>query len=157
MGDVSVTAGTNLVLKAGIYIVNSITLVGGASITLDIDPTAVPAQSVIFHVAGEGSVTRPIDFLGGSISNDTYDPSRFQFLYGGDKNIRLTGGSESAALIYAPNASGSFSGGGDFYGAVVTNKITDMGGASIHYDRNLDTEALMEGNPTLSAFTWRSF
>jgi hypothetical protein len=157
MGNVSVTAGTNLVLKAGIYVVNSISLVGGASITLDIDPTAVPAQSVIFHVAGEGSVTRPIDFLGGSISNDTYDPSRFQFLYGGDKNIRLTGGSESAALIYAPNASGSFSGGGDFYGAVVTNKITDMGGASIHYDRNLDTEALMEGNPTLSAFTWRSF
>jgi hypothetical protein len=32
-----------------------------------------------------------------------------------------------------------------------------MGGATIHYDRNLDREALTAGNPTLSSFTWRSF
>jgi hypothetical protein len=29
-----------------------------------------------------------------------------------------------------------------------------MGGASIHYDRNLDRTALMAGNPTMGAFTW---
>jgi hypothetical protein len=59
--------------------------------------------------------------------------------------------------VYAPNSSASFGGGGDFYGAVVAGKITDMGGAFIHYDRNLDKEGLTAGNPTLSAFTWRSF
>ena len=154
--DMRVGAGTNVHLKPGVYIVNSLSFQGGATLTVDIDTAVVPAQQVIFQVAGQNT-NSPIDFTGGTIANDTYDPSRFQIFYAGDKNVKLTGGASSAALVYAPNASTSFSGGGNFYGAVVAGKITDMGGASIHYDRNLDKEALIAGNPTLGAFTWSSF
>ena len=78
-------------------------------------------------------------------------------MYAGDQTVKLTGGAGTAALVYAPNASASFGGGGNFYGAVVAGRVTDMGGASIHYDRNLDKKALAAGNWTMSSFTWSSF
>jgi hypothetical protein len=110
---------------------------------------------VIIRVAGNlGGSVSAIDFTGGTITNPTYDPARFQIQYGGTNPVKLTGGASSASLIYAPKATASFSGSGDFYGAVVAGKISDMGGASIHYDRNLDRTALMAGNPTMGAFTW---
>jgi hypothetical protein len=152
LADVRLGAGTTMTLKPGVYIVNSISFSGAAAVRVD------PASNgpVIIQVAGQNSNT-PIDFTGGAIINETYDPSRFQMFYAGDKNIKLAGGAASASLVYAPNATASFSGGGDFYGAVVAGRITDMGAANIHYDRNLDKEALMAGNPTMSSFTWRSF
>jgi hypothetical protein len=153
LADMRIGAGTNLHLKPGIYIVNSIVFTGNATITID---SASPAERVIIKVAGQNT-NNPIDLTGGTVSNLTYDPARFQMFYGGDKNVKLNGGAASASLVYAPNSSASFGGGGDFYGAVVAGKITDMGGAFIHYDRNLDKEGLTAGNPTLSAFTWRSF
>ena len=152
LADMRVGAGTNITLKPGTYIVNSLSFQGGGTIKVD------PASNgpVIIQVAGQNTNT-PIDFTGGSISNPTYDPSRLQIFYAGDKNVKLTGGASSAALVYAPNASSSFTGGSTFYGAVVSGRITDMGGTTINYDRNLDKEALMAGNPTMSSFTWRSF
>jgi hypothetical protein len=157
LGDVRVAAKTDMTLKPGVYIVNSLSFGGNASITVDVDTTVVPAQQVIFQVAGQGSNNTPIDFTGGSIVNSTYDPSRFQMFYAGTDNVKLTGGASSAALIYAPNASTSFSGGGQFYGAVVAGKVTDMGGAQINYDRNLETDTLTSGNWTMSSFTWSNF
>jgi hypothetical protein len=153
LADMRIGAGTSLHLKPGVYIVNSITFNGAATIFID---SASPAERVIVQVAGKDTNT-PIDFTGGTISNLTYDPARFQLFYGGDKAVKLVGGAASASLVYAPNAEASFTGSGDFYGAVVAGKIADMGGASIHYDRNLDKEGLTAGNPTMSAFTWRSF
>ena len=67
------------------------------------------------------------------------------------------GGSASAALLYAPNASASFTGNSDFYGAVVSNKVTDMGGVHLHYDRRLSTEQLVAGNFTMGSFSWKSY
>jgi hypothetical protein len=150
MADVRVQAGTNLHLKAGTYVVNSISFSGNARITVD-----SPGE-VIIKVAGVG-VNTPIDFTGGAITNNTYDPTALKFIYSGDRNIKLTGGSSSAALVYAPNASAAFAGGGNFYGAVVANEITDIGGASIHYDRKLQNEALTAGNPMMGSFSWRTF
>jgi Tfp pilus assembly protein PilX len=154
LNDMKVAGGTNVLLKPGIYIVNSISFSGNSTMTLD--TTGGSTSPVIFNVAG-ASTNTPIDFTGGTISNTTYDPTRFQILYAGDKSIKLSGGSASSALVYAPNASGSFTGGAGFYGAVVAGKITDMGGATIHYDRNLDKKALMAGPPTMSEFTWKTF
>ena len=94
---------------------------------------------------------------GGSITNNSYDPTTLKFIYGGNANIKLTGGASSAALVYAPEASASFAGGSDFYGAVVAREITDMGGASIHYDRKLQNEALTAGNPMMGSFSWKTF
>ena len=152
--DMRVGAGTTVMLTPGIYNINSITFNGNATIALD--TSSGSPDPVIFNVAGVGSSV-PIDLTGGTIANATYDPARMQILYGGNAEVRLTGGTAAAALVYAPNASARFSGGAEFYGAVVAGKITDMGGATIHYDRRLDDNALMEGNPTLSSFTWKSF
>jgi hypothetical protein len=116
----------------------------------------VPTDPVLFNVAGVGVMT-PINFVGGSISNPSYDPTLMQILYAGDKDVKLTGGTSSAALVYAPNAGITFSGGSTFYGSVVGGIIKDMGGATINYDRRLDKTALMQGPPVLSAFTWKSF
>jgi hypothetical protein len=154
LDDLKVGAGVNLILKPGTYIVNSISFNGNASLTLD---TSVGSTApVVFNVAGSG-VNTPIDFTGGTISNTTYDPTRFQILYAGDKAVKLAGGASASALVYAPNASSSFTGNSAFYGSVVSGVITDMGGATIHYDRNLDKKALMAGPPTMSEFTWKSF
>ena len=46
-------------------------------------------------------------------------------------------GSSFAAMVYAPNAAASFSGGSNFYGSVVAATVTDTGGAKIHYDTHL--------------------
>ena len=149
LGDVSVTGGAKLHLNKGTYIVNSLSFAGNSELVLDSGP-------VIFQVAGQNSNT-PIDFTGGTIANSTYNPAMMQFVYGGTDHIKLTGGTASAALFYAPNSSASFAGGADFFGAVVAKEITDMGGATIHYDRSLDTKGVTIGNPTMSSFSWRSF
>jgi hypothetical protein len=150
LADVRVQAGTDLHLKAGTYIMNSISFSGNARITVDSPGT------VIIKIAGVDKAT-PIDFTGGAITNNSYDPSTLKFIYGGTGNIKMTGGSASAALVYAPNASASIAGGSDFYGALVAKEITDMGGASIHYDRKLQTEALTAGNPMMGSFSWKTF
>lgn len=156
LADMRVGGGMTLRLKPGVYVVNSLSFQGNATIEIDVDPAAVPAQQVIFQVAGQMNNT-PIDMTGGTIANTTFDPTRFQMFYGGDKGVKLTGGAGASALVYAPNSSASFTGGGDFYGAVVSGKVTDMGGASIHYDRNLQKDAFTAGNWTMSSFTWSSF
>lgn len=155
LGDVRIGAGTTMLLKPGEYIVNSVAFNGNA--TLAIDTTAGnPTEPVMFNVAGVGS-TSPIDLVGGTIANTTYDPKLLQFIYAGDQDVKLSGGVSASALVYAPKAGITFSGGSNFYGAVVGGKIKDMGGATINYDRRLEKTALMEGPPVLSAFTWKSF
>ena len=106
-----------------------------------------------FRVAGQ-SQTTPIDLSGGSISNLTYNPTALQFVYGGTGNVKLTGGTASSSLLYAPKASVSLGGNADFYGAIVAGTVTDFGGADIHYDRNLSKGGMTVGNTTLDSFTW---
>jgi hypothetical protein len=69
----------------------------------------------------------------------------------------MSGGAEAAALLYAPNATGSVSGGLDFYGAMILKQLTATGGSAIHYDRRLSTSSVTAGNHVMSAFTWKSF
>jgi hypothetical protein len=150
MGNVSLTSQTNLRLTAGIYVVNSISMAGQASITV------VGAGPVIFQVVGTGQAT-PIDLTGGSLSNAGFVSSSLQFSYAGTGAIKIAGGAENSALIYAPNATTSMSGNSDFYGALVTRELTATGGVDIHYDRRLQKSALTAGNMTMSKFTWRVF
>jgi hypothetical protein len=149
MGNVTINAGAVLHLNAGTYVLNSFTMNGGAKIVIDSGP-------VVLNVAGVGETT-PITITGQGIVNTSYDPSTLQILYAGTGNIKLAGGDQTAALFYAPNASAAISGGADLYGALVVNKLTETGGAAIHYDRNLQNNALTAGNYMLSAFTWKTY
>jgi hypothetical protein len=150
LGNVSVTGGAVMHLSAGIYVVNSLSMIGNSTIAVD------GTGPIIFKVAGVSQNT-PIDFLGGSISNTSFDPTALQFLYGGTGNVKLTGGSDTSGLVIAPNASVSISGGGDFFGAVIAGTVTGTGGAAIHYDRSLLRRATTQGNPILHQFTWKNY
>jgi hypothetical protein len=41
------------------------------------------------------------------------------------------------AVVYAPNAAVTLTGGSDFFGAILGQTVTDAGGPAIHYDLNL--------------------
>jgi len=99
-----------------------------------------------------------MDLSGGGVSNLTYDPKQLQFVYAGPGHVKITGGSETSALVYAPNASAEMKGASTHYfGAVVANRITSTGGFNLNYDRRLQQTMLGAGKWTLSAFTWATF
>ena len=150
MGDINLTGGAEVHLRAGTYQINSLKLAGNAKIVVDTGP-------VIIKVKGDGETT-PIDLEGGGVSNPSLNPQNLQFVYAGTGNIKITGGTDTAALIYAPNASAALSGAStEFYGAIVTNKVTATGGFTLNYDRRLQNMVMTAGNPMMTSFTWKTF
>jgi hypothetical protein len=149
LGNVNGNGGATIHLSAGIYVVNSLTLNGGSTIVLDSGP-------VIFKVAGVGQTT-PLDLSGGAVTNSSYNASQLQIQYGGTGTIKLTGGSATAAVVMAPNATAELKGTGDFYGALIAGKVSGGGNGGIHYDRALMKLATTQGNPVLHQFTWSSY
>ena len=85
MGDVDVSAGADLHLNAGTYIVNSFTMNGNASLTVDSGP-------VIIKIAGVGQST-PVTINGGGISNPGLNPANLMIEYAGTGELKLNGGS----------------------------------------------------------------
>lgn len=152
MGDVTTNGGSILILRGGTYVINSLLMNGNSKIVVD----TTNGQPVVIKVAGVG-VTTPITITGQGLVNTTYDPSQFRFEYGGTGGVKLAGGDQTSALFYAPNAVGSISGGADLWGAIVVNKLTDMGGAAVHYDRRLANASMTAGNYMMSAFTWKNY
>jgi hypothetical protein len=147
MGNVSV-GPADLVLNAGTYIFNSLSIAGNARITTN--------GKVTIKIAGQGT-TSPLTLTGNSITNNSYDPSNLQIIYGGTGNISLTGGTATAAIVYAPNANITLSGQGNIYGSVVAGRMSVTGGGEIFYDTNLAASAVTYGRPVMSGFTWRTF
>jgi hypothetical protein len=154
LGNVTLNAGDQLTLGPGFYTFNSLDMTSnGTSLSLD----GSSGGDVIINIAGQ-SVTRPIDMTGGSIVNNTFDPGRLQFVYAGTGELRMRGGAAAAAVVYAPNAEASLAGGADFFGSIVTGRLTATGGSSIHYDRALaETGPMTAGNFTMNTFTWSTF
>jgi hypothetical protein len=155
MHDVDMNGSSELHLRAGIYEVNSLTLNGGAKIVVDTGPVIIKVKGV---TSSGGTMNTPLDLSGGGVSNPSMNPQNLQFVYAGTGDIKITGGSQTAALVYAPNASGSFSGAStEFYGAVITKYVTSMGGFSLNYDRRLQNMVMTAGPPMMTAFTWKTF
>jgi Tfp pilus assembly protein PilX len=145
----NITIQGNVHVSTGCYNINSLTENGQGALIVDSGP-------VIINIAGT-SQTTPVDLTGGGIINNSLLPSNLQILYGGTGNIKLAGGAAAAALIYAPNAPYSLTGGSDWYGAIIGGVLTDMGGTHIHYDRQLQNSAYLLGNFTLGSFTWKKY
>jgi Tfp pilus assembly protein PilX len=148
-GNVTLNAGGILRLKAGTYNLNSIKFNGNAQIIVESGP-------VVFNIAGVDTNT-PIDFTGGTISNPSFQPTDFKILYGGTGDIKVTGGSTAAAMIYAPDSSITVAGGSHFFGSIVGAEVKDTGGTAFHYDRRLGTDFFVVGNYVMSSFTWRKY
>ena len=156
LGDLSLTGGAVLQLTGGTYVVNSIDIEANSQIKIVPDASG-NITKVTFLVKGDG-ITTPIQIAGNGISNPTLVPNNLEFRYAGTAKIDITGGSDTAALFYAPNAEGKLSGGSDLYGSIITKTMTvDSTFSAIHWDRNLQKSALAAGNPMMSAFTWKNF
>jgi hypothetical protein len=69
--------------------------------------------------------------------------------------VKINGGTQTAMLLYAPNASFKLNGGGNLYGSVISSQVNDLGGGAIHYDRELQTEFYQLGSFMLSSFNWQ--
>lgn len=160
LGDITTNGNSEVHVKAGTYIVNSLTQMGNSKLIIDHGPLD-PVGPVIFQIAGKNpdgtDMALPLTITGQGISNTTYDPMNLQFVYGGTGEVKLAGGAETSSLLYAPNATASFTGGSDWYGAVVVHRLTEGGGASIHYDRHLYKVAVVAGNVMMNAFTWKKY
>src|SRR5262249_6026696 len=153
LGDVTINAGAELHLSAGIYDVNSFTMEAGSKIVIE------GAGPVVLNVAGLDSsgneLANPITVTGQGVVNTSFVSSAFQIVYGGTGEVKLAGGDNTAAVVYAPNASADISGGADLYGSIIVHELKETGGASIHYDRHLKTMMYTPGDFTMSAFTWK--
>jgi Tfp pilus assembly protein PilX len=161
-GNLHFVPPTGTAAGASVYInINTLSTNGNPNIYIDPIPGTNPPQyaNLILNVAGAGvsSATAVVSMTGGTLINPSLNPATFQIVYGGTNPIVLRGGSESAGLVYAPNSTSSFSGGTDWYGAVITGTLTDMGGAAIHYDRRLQKELMVPGPFVLSSFTWKKY
>ncbi len=155
-GDIIISGGTSNVVtfvpavvggvcQPGTYYVNSISLAGNASMAVGPCPgtgpgTANPAvyQPVIINVSGYNQAT-PLDIGGNGFANPTFNSTLLQIQYAGTGAINLHGNGSSTAVLYAPNAGITFTGNAQWYGSVIGNTITAIGGASVslHYDRAL--------------------
>ena len=153
LGNVSINGGQTVVLKAGTYHVNSMTLSGGGRIM--VDPSSGGQVNIV--LAGQGGGTRVFDVTGNGIANTTWDPSQLRISYHGTKELQFDGNGDTAALIYAPNAHASLAGTADFYGAVITRTVSSVGTAGLHYDRRLQNSTLTAANPVMTSFSWHTF
>jgi hypothetical protein len=152
LGNVTLNAGEVLHVHAGIYDVNSFTMMGTSQIVIDDGP-------VIINVAGVDSsgnpLANPVTITGNGILNTSFVSTDLQIVYGGTGEVKLAGGDNTSAVVYAPNATSSITGSADLYGAIIVHELTESGGASIHYDRHLKTLMFVPGDYTMSAFTWK--
>jgi len=92
-----------------------------------------------------GSGTPAFQSSGGNVgTNGNLTESRSKTTINGSLSTPRAGvGSCSSSTITAlsvnGNASVKFTGGGDWYGSVIAQYVTDLGGAAIHYDRHLQS------------------
>jgi len=139
-GQLQGTSSDAIILAPGKYCFSSVHLAGQSTLTVN--------GAVQLYVTADSS------FTGGGIINTPHVAANlriFSSLSSSNQGISLTGGSQSYAAVYAPNAYVKFAGGSDFYGSVVGDSIDNTDGTNIHYDEALS--AL--GGAGLGMLTWR--
>jgi hypothetical protein len=149
----NVTAKGNVHLSAGCYDLNTLSENGGGTLVINSGPAIVNIAAL--DSSGNPLTGTVIKLTGGSVSNPGLVPMNFQLIYGGTATVSLKGGSTASGVVYAPNATYSFAGNGDWYGAIVGQTMTDLGGAAVHYDRRLQNKAYTLGPWMLDSFTWK--
>src|SRR5262249_46687967 len=104
-GDISLSGHGVLTLTPGIYNINSISEQGAnTAIIIAPDPITNLYGTVTINVAGVSNST-PIDLTGNGLENPTLNPANLQLNYAGTGTVKIAGNSDTAAVVYAPNAS----------------------------------------------------
>ena len=168
MPSVEVAGGYTLVLMGnGVpsQTINLNSLTGSGNVDIG-DSTSGANEAVVLKIAGkngDGSeMATPFDFNSITWKQNApagnYDASKLQIVYGGSATLNMKGGnSQSAATVYAPNASFTLQGTQDFFGSILARTIANVGTGSIHYDRRLMNDFYVAGMPTAGTFTWKRY
>lgn len=69
----------------------------------------------------------------------------------------LVGATNSAGVVYAPNAVVNLTGASGWEGAIIAKTFTDTGSTAIHFDQALQTTLTEVGNFAPIAFSWSKF
>lgn len=160
-GVASFGGSTTTTLNAGSYFFDTLTVGGGASVTVGTSP-------VVVYILDASGSSIPLNITGGSFSNSGGVPANLTFIYDGTQEIHIGNISSNTlfATIYAPNANIVFDGNGSIYGAVIGKTVNITGGGHIIYDTTLSsttTNIWVPGNGKtvtpfhLTDFSWSVF
>ena len=156
-GDINLSGHGVLTLTPGVYNINSISDSGAnTAVIIAPDPVTGLYGQVTINVTGTNQNT-PVNLTGNGMQNPTLNPADLQINYAGTGTIKIEGSSNTAAVVYAPNATVTLAGGSDFYGAILGNTISDAGGTAIHYDLNLSKNTYIVSNYMMDSFSWAKF
>jgi hypothetical protein len=167
--SVNVASGYTLAITGATspgQVVNINSLTGSGELDINANMVTNNNESVILKVAGrnpDGSeMAAPVDLSTmawkQNAATTKYDASTVQIVYGGSGEIAMQGGNQqSAATVYAPNASFRLKGTQDWFGSILASTITNEGNASIHYDRRLTRDFYVVGHPMASTFSWKRY
>lgn len=161
--SLSVSGGSQLTVSNSspvtLNIITSVNLSGGQSVTLN------SSSVVTLNIVGT-TANSPFSSSGGGITNVNANgaptPVNLQIMYAGAHQLGLSGGTKTAAAVYAPNAPLSLSGGSNWYGSLIGSTINDSGGVSVYYDRELgssstSTPIATVGNFMMDSFSWSRY
>jgi Flp pilus assembly protein TadG len=122
-GNFHLSRGDRVTLLPGTYCFSTLVLSGNSSLEI--------TGKTIIYVAGK------VDSGSGTLTNATQIPSNLQ-LYAMGTSVTLSGGAQMHAVVYAPMADISFTGGNsDFFGMMVGASLTLSGGGGLHADTAL--------------------
>lgn len=150
--DFDIGGTNNIVLGCGDYYFTSFEIKGNASVTAD--PTCTDANPIRIYLVGNAG---PFNFGGNGIVNAPERSTNLRIYSLTTADINISGSSEFAGLIYAPNANVNLNvGGGGFYGAYVAGDSNVSGGVDIHYDVQMSSIVdLQDGFARLTRLLWQ--
>lgn len=154
LGNISGNWTLNGFSTGGTYAVNSI---GDGSNSV----VTVGSGSVTINLVGRNSdgsqMADPFDTKGQAVVNSGMVASALQVLYAGTGTINMTGGSNAAMVLYAPNAAVVTHGNGNIYGSVLAASVTSSGTPAFVYDRHLQATMFVAGSHVMTSFNWKKY
>lgn len=149
--SLSVSGGATITLTGSTYFFSKLSLSGGAVLRIQGGPVKI-------YITDEAALG------GGTIFNITAQPINLQFYqypyalpagYTPKTNkASISGGTNSAFVMYGPNTPITMSGNGEIMGALVASEFWMKGGGKIHFDLAL-RDQLPAGRPKLKRIYWR--
>lgn len=133
--SVSIGSAGTLTLKAGVYVMNSFSIGGGANIQVAGDG---PVQ---IYVAKNFSLNN-----GAAVSNSKVSPSLLQINMAEGSTYDQQGGTQLTGVVYGPSATANLSNGSTIYGSMSGNNVKISGASWVHYDESLSEFSLGGGS-----------
>ena len=133
-GDFILDGGQTLALSAGTYHFRDMTVEGGGKLETN-------GKVTIY-------IERELKYNNGTFNNLTAAPSNLNLLVGAGP-VGFQGGTQLHAVLYAPQAAITIENNARFSGSIIGKSLVVGGGAELHLDESLATDAEGGGPPSL--------